>query len=209
MSGGRAALARRWRLGLLIGLILIVTLPGLLLWLSSWQTPVPTFAEVKAGWTPSEAWLLDRHGEVLHSLRQDRSVRRLDWTPLTDISPALVNAIQLAEDRRFFAHGGLDVHALAAALWQGLREGRVRGASTLSMQLAGLLDPALNNPRTGRTVLQKFRQAARRPVARLLCRHCDPCPIIGLRPSEQSLFTSEYIREQPRRQDSPQPTAGK
>ncbi len=160
MSGGRAVLARRWRLGLLIGLILVVTLPGLLLWLSSCQTPVPRFAEVKAGWTPSEAWLLDRHGEVLHSQRQDRSVRRLDWTPLTDISPALVNAIQLAEDRRFFVHGGLDVQALAAALWQGLREGRVRGASTLSMQLAGLLDPKLNNPRTGRTVLQKFRQAA-------------------------------------------------
>ena len=160
MSGGRAALARRWRLGLLIGLILIVTLPGLLLWLSSKQTPVPTFAEVKAGWTPSEAWLLDRHGEVLQSLRQDRSVRRLDWIPLTDISPALVNAIQLAEDRRFFAHGGLDVQALVAALWQRLREGRVRGASTLSMQLAGLFDPALNNPGTGRTVLQKFRQAA-------------------------------------------------
>jgi len=159
LSGGRAASARRWRLGLLIGLILVMTLPGLLLWLTSWQTPVPSFAEVKTGWTPSEAWLLDRHGEVLHSLRQDRSVRRLDWTPLTDISPALVNAIQLAEDRRFFAHGGLDVQALAAALWQGLREGRVRGASTLSMQLAGLLDPALNNPRTGRTVLQKFHQA--------------------------------------------------
>ena len=175
MSGGRAALARRWRLGLLIGLILIVTLPGLLLWLSSWQTPVPTFAKVKAEWTPSEAWLLDRHGEVLHSLRQDRSVRRLDWTPLTDISPALVNAIQLAEDRRFFLHGGLDVQALAAALWQGLRGGHVRGASTLSMQLAGLLDPTLNNPRTGRTVLQKFRQAA---AALALERGWSKCEIL-------------------------------
>ncbi len=150
----------RWRRGLVIGLILMVTLPGLLLWMASWRTRVPSFAEVKANWTPSEAWLLDRHGEVLHSLRRDRSVRRLDWTPLADISPALVNAIQLAEDRRFLAHGGLDVRALAAALWQGLREGRIRGASTLSMQLAGLLDPTLNNPRTGRTLGQKFRQAA-------------------------------------------------
>ena len=149
-----------WRRGLVIGLILMVTLPGLLLWLASWRTCVPSFAEVKAHWTPSEAWLLDRHGEVLHSLRQDRSVRRLDWTPLADISPALVKAIQLAEDRRFLTHGGLDVRALAAALWQGLREGRIRGASTLSMQLAGLLDPTLNNPRMGRTLVQKFRQVA-------------------------------------------------
>ena len=155
-----AASANRWRHGLVIGLILMVTLPGLLLWLASWRTGVPSFAEVKANWTPSEAWLLDRHGEVLHSLRQDRSVRRLDWMPLAEISPALVNAIQLAEDRRFLTHGGLDVRALAAALWQGLKEGRIRGASTLSMQLAGLLDPTLNNPRTGRTLGQKFRQAA-------------------------------------------------
>ena len=155
-----AATPNRWRRGLVIGLILMVTLPGLLLWMASWRTRVPSFAEVKANWTPSEAWLLDRHGEVLHSLRQDRSVRRLDWTPLADISPALVKAIQLAEDRRFLTHGGLDVRALAAALWQGLREGRIRGASTLSMQLAGLLDPTLNNPRTGRTLVQKFRQAA-------------------------------------------------
>lgn len=155
-----AATPNRWRRGLVIGLILMVTLPGLLLWMASWRTRVPSFAEVKANWTPSEAWLLDRHGEVLHSLRQDRSVRRLDWTPLADISPALVNAIQLAEDRRFLTHGGLDVRALAAALWQGLREGRIRGASTLSMQLAGLLDPTLNNPRMGRTLVQKFRQAA-------------------------------------------------
>ena len=154
-----AATPNRWRRGLVIGLILMVTLPGLLLWMASWRTRVPSFAEVKANWTPSEAWLLDRHGEVLHSLRQDRTVRRLDWTPLADISPALVKAIQLAEDRRFLAHGGLDVRALAAALWQGLREGRIRGASTLSMQLAGLLDPTLNNPRTGRTLGQKFRQA--------------------------------------------------
>ena len=155
-----AATPNRWRRGLVIGLILMVTLPGLLLWMASWRTRVPSFAEVKANWTPSEAWLLDRHGEVLHSLRQDRSVRRLDWTPLADISPALVKAIQLAEDRRFLTHGGLDVRALAAALWQGLRESRIRGASTLSMQLAGLLDPTLNNPRTGRTLVQKFRQAA-------------------------------------------------
>ena len=155
-----AASPNRWRRGLVIGLILVVTLPGLLLWLASWRTRVPSFAEVKANWTPSEAWLLDRHGEVLHSLRQDRSVRRLDWIPLAEISPALVNAIQLAEDRRFLTHGGLDVRALASALWQGLRDGRVRGASTLSMQLAGLLDPTLDNPRTGRTLVQKFRQAA-------------------------------------------------
>ena len=154
-----AASPNRWRRGLVIGLILVVTLPGLLLWLASWRTRVPSVAEVKANWTPSEAWLLDRHGEVLHSLRQDRSVRRLDWIPLAEISPALVNAIQFAEDRRFLTHGGLDVRALAAALWQGLREGRIRGASTLSMQLAGLLDPTLNNPGTGRTLVQKFRQA--------------------------------------------------
>jgi penicillin-binding protein 1C len=53
---------------------------------------VPTPAQVKAAWPPSDAELLDRHGEPLESLRIDMTARRLPWVALADISPSLGRA---------------------------------------------------------------------------------------------------------------------
>ncbi|MBM4202464.1 MAG: hypothetical protein FJ189_14435, partial [Gammaproteobacteria bacterium] len=101
----------------------------------------PSLAQVRAAWRPSEAYLLDRHGTVLHELRVDLSARRLAWTELVDISPALMRAVIQAEDRRFYDHPGVDWRAVAAAAWNRLTSAHSRrGASTLSMQLAALLD---------------------------------------------------------------------
>ncbi|MGY6217014.1 penicillin-binding protein 1C [Methylolobus aquaticus] len=104
------------------------------------STALPTPAEVRAAWRSSEAWLLDRHGEVLHERRMDRNVRRLAWTTLDNMSPAVIRAVIQAEDRRFYRHSGVDWRAVAAATWDRLVTSRRRGASTLSMQLAALLD---------------------------------------------------------------------
>jgi penicillin-binding protein 1B len=60
-----------------------------------------------------------------------------------------------AEDHRFFAHRGVDVHGLLRAAWVNLREGRVtQGGSTLTQQLVKnrLLGPQ-------RTVFRKVREA--------------------------------------------------
>jgi len=61
--------------------------------------------------------LLDRFGAVLQTVRFDDTVRRGPWLTLADISPALREAIVLSEDRRFWAHGGVDWRALAAGAW--------------------------------------------------------------------------------------------
>src|SRR5204863_8968189 len=42
----------------------------------------PTFPDVRGAWRPSDAVLLDRHGEILHERRVDATRRRLEWTPL-------------------------------------------------------------------------------------------------------------------------------
>jgi penicillin-binding protein 1C len=63
-----------------------------------------------------------------------------------------------AEDRRFFAHGGVDYRALAGSLFHFLTSGRLRGASTISMQLASQLDPKLRAGAERRSLLQKWRQ---------------------------------------------------
>lgn len=120
---------------------------------------VPSAAEVRAAYQPSSARLLDRHGEPIESVRVDMRVRRLAWTPLAEISPALGVAVLQAEDQRFMAHGGIDLRAVGQAAWDNLFRDRARGASTITMQLAGLLDAELRAGSAGRSWSQKFNQA--------------------------------------------------
>ena len=42
---------------------------------------LPTFAEVKASHRPSDFTLVDRNGTPIQTVRVDKSVRRLAWTP--------------------------------------------------------------------------------------------------------------------------------
>jgi penicillin-binding protein 1C len=67
---------------------------------------VPTFSEVKSAYRPSDVVLLDRHGVPIQTVRIDKTVRRLPWVPLPDISPALLHALVLSEDRNFYEHSG-------------------------------------------------------------------------------------------------------
>lgn len=122
---------------------------------------VPSFDEVRAAHRPSDIALLDRHGAVIQWQRTDTTVRRGPWLALADISPALREAIVLSEDRRFWAHGGVDWRALAAGAWANAWNSRTRGASTVTMQLAGLLDDDLARPAGGRTVAAKLGQLVR------------------------------------------------
>ena len=123
---------------------------------STWAAA--TFNEIKAAYAPSDTLILDRHGEVIHRLRTDATVRRGQWVALADISPALRTALVLSEDKRFFEHSGVDWQAVSAAAWANLWNTKTRGASTLTMQLAGLMDEDLKRGAGGRTVLQKIGQ---------------------------------------------------
>jgi penicillin-binding protein 1C len=105
-----------------------------------------SFEHIKQETKASEAWLLDRHGEKLHRLRVSAQVRRGEWVALADMSPALREAMVLSEDKRFYEHSGVDWKAVSSAAWGNLFNQRTRGASTLSMQLASLID---EGPRTG------------------------------------------------------------
>ncbi|MEW6120006.1 MAG: penicillin-binding protein 1C [Pseudomonadota bacterium] len=103
----------------------------------------PDLAAIQRAHPPSSAWLLDRHGEVMQEVRVDFRVRRGAWQPLAAISPALPAAVVRFEDKRFREHGGVDLAALGHAAWQNLIGEKRRGASTLTMQLAGFLEPEL------------------------------------------------------------------
>ncbi len=97
----------------------------------------------------------DRHGRPLSVLPAQGGVWRLRTTP-ADVPPHLLDMLLAAEDRRFHAHPGVDPLALARAAFQWARAGRVvSGGSTLSMQVARLLEP---RPRTLRSkAIEAFR----------------------------------------------------
>ncbi len=129
----------------------VVTFPPLL----------PPSSAVIADWKPSEAWLYDRNGRLLDSVRVSFRARRLGWTKLADIAPALRTAVVASEDQRFATHGGVDWLAVGAAIRARLSGAPSRGASTLSMQVAAFLSPGLAHPgaRDWRDKLRQMRAA--------------------------------------------------
>lgn len=119
---------------------------------------MPSFLEVKSASISSDAVLRDRHGDVIHEMRVDPYGRRLDWVKLADVSPAFVKAMIRSEDKRFFDHHGVDWKALSSAVVENLFSKGKRGASTITMQLASLLDGRLRPKNGQRKLRQKWDQ---------------------------------------------------
>ncbi|WP_374796012.1 penicillin-binding protein 1C [Aerosakkonema funiforme] len=94
----------------------------------------------------------DRNGLPLGTLLS-RNQEHTAVVPLNEISPHFKNAIIAAEDRGFYQHGALDAKAIARAILQAIQAKRiVSGASTITMQLARMLDPV------PRTLLGKIKE---------------------------------------------------
>jgi penicillin-binding protein 1C len=150
----------RWlRRALMVAGIVAGAVSAVPLALVLWPAPaVPEFDTVKAHWTPSEAYLLDRHGELLDEVRVNYGVRRYEWVALDEISPALLEAVVDGEDRRFWTHTGVDWAGTASAIMDDVFHGRSRGASTISMQLAALIDARVPGRREGAAWRRKWAQ---------------------------------------------------
>ncbi|HVQ43264.1 MAG TPA: penicillin-binding protein 1C [Vicinamibacterales bacterium] len=125
-------------------IVLVMLVLGLRFWPhASLQARVPVSTGV---------WSAD--GELLRvTLAADEQYRL--WVPLEKISPALVDAILLKEDRWFYVHPGVNPVALSRAAFRTYAGGDRQGGSTLTMQLARLLY-RLNT----RTPAGKAKQAA-------------------------------------------------
>jgi len=98
----------------------------------------------------------DRDGALLRAYATPDGRWRLGVT-LDQVDPEFVKMLVACEDKRFFEHSGIDFIALGRAATQFVANGRiVSGGSTLSMQLARLIEP-----RESRSVGQKLRQIFR------------------------------------------------
>jgi penicillin-binding protein 1C len=89
--------------------------------------------------------VLDRDARVLRAYTTAEGAWRLP-ADLAQIDPKFLRFLLAYEDQRFRTHPGVDVLAAGRATWQAASHGRiVSGASTLTMQLARLMEPS---PRT-------------------------------------------------------------
>lgn len=99
--------------------------------------------------------VLDRHGEPLRAFPDASGVWRYPVLP-DQVAPVYLETLINYEDRRFHDHWGVDPLALARAAGLWIRYGRpVSGGSTLSMQVARILEPH------DRTLPGKLRQIFR------------------------------------------------
>src|SRR5713101_2721146 len=92
--------------------------------------------------------LSDRHGTFLTQIGNaahstDKDAPRLDYGywPLERLPDRVVRATLALEDRRFWSHPGVDLIAIARALWHNLHGGRRSGASTIAIQVARMQQP--------------------------------------------------------------------
>jgi penicillin-binding protein 1C len=100
--------------------------------------------------------VVDRNGRLLRPYATSDGRWRLPAT-VKDVDPRYLDLLIDYEDKRFRKHRGVDPIAVGRAALQLVSNGRiVSGASTLTMQVARLLEP-----RTDRTFLAKLRQAVR------------------------------------------------
>jgi monofunctional biosynthetic peptidoglycan transglycosylase len=83
---------------------------------------------------PGSALMVQRWFEARAAGRSFRL--RYDWVPARAIAPSLRAAVVASEDQRFYQHGGFDWKAMQSAAREWREGERLRGASTISQQVA-------------------------------------------------------------------------
>jgi len=133
------------------GAAVVAGLALLALWQFDRAFPPPLPAELTVS-----TEVLDRDGALLRAYATPDGYWRMA-TDLDTVDPQLVEMLIAYEDKRFFDHNGIDFLALLRATRQFAGNGRiVSGGSTLSMQLARLIEP-----RESRSLGSKLRQMLR------------------------------------------------
>ncbi|MBD8670319.1 peptidoglycan glycosyltransferase PbpC [Pseudomonas lurida] len=118
----------RWGLGIVVVVVALI-------WLADriWPLPLPKDDLARV--------VLAEDGTPLWRFADANGVWRYP-VQTSEVSPYYLDALLTYEDRWFYQHPGVNPLALARATWQNLSGARVvSGGSTLSMQVARLLDP--------------------------------------------------------------------
>ncbi len=84
---------------------------------------------------PTSAFMMHQHFTDFQNGKGFVRIR-YQWIDKDKISPFIFAAVIASEDQRFYQHSGFDFNAIASALEERLNGRRLRGASTISQQVA-------------------------------------------------------------------------
>jgi len=144
----RRLFARLAGIAVLAALLLVGGVYAWLVGVRAAATPMPALA--------TSVEVLDREGRLLRPFALADGRWRLK-ADLANVDRRYVEMLVAYEDKRFFRHGGVDPVALIRAAGQMLLSGHiVSGGSTLTMQVARLLEP-----RGERNLAAKWREMRR------------------------------------------------
>ena len=148
---GNVGRRRFFRLAVGLAFILIVITTAFSAWVFSFG-PLPLEQARKVSTT-----IVDRNGKLLRAYAMADGRWRLPVDAKTAVDPTYLKLLLAYEDRRFWSHGGVDPLALGRAALQFTTSGHiVSGGSTITMQLARLMEP-----RRERSLSAKLRQMVR------------------------------------------------
>jgi len=129
-----------WKKGLLAGAtaggLLFVLVLGVFVYALTLIPSTPNTLELERAATARPSVVLAAGGEKLTQFED----RFREWVPLDSIPGHVIDALIATEDRRFYAHGGVDVMRSVGALGRTLT-GDTQGGSTITQQLARNLFP--------------------------------------------------------------------
>ena len=143
---------RRWLAGAVIGVAIVLVGLGV-----AWRSYVHALGPLDLSEVrEASPIVVDRDGKLLRAFTMPDGRWRLPAT-IDDVDPRFIAMLLAYEDHRFFQHRGVDAEALGRAALQFLWRGHiVSGGSTLTMQVARLIEP-----RAEKSVGAKLRQIAR------------------------------------------------
>jgi len=146
----RSGMFRKLAIGSGIAVV-VVAIAAAGLWQLDRAYPPPLDSQ-----TATSAEVLDRDGQLLRAFATPDGYWRLP-TSLDKVDRNFVDMLVAYEDKRFWDHPGIDLLAIGRAALQLVTNGRiVSGGSTLSMQLARLIEP-----RDSRSIASKVKQVLR------------------------------------------------
>ena len=147
--------------------------------------------------------VLDRNGALLRAYTVADGRWRLD-VALSDVDPDYIAALLAYEDKRFFQHDGVDLQALARAAVQAAWNGHVvSGGSTLTMQVARLLEEGTTGQIDGKIRQMRLAMALERRLSKqeILALYLHLAPyggnLEGIRAATLSYFGKEPLRLTP------------
>src|SRR5699024_5923667 len=113
----------------IIGGICVILLGGFVFYFYS---GMPSIDAVENPKTAVDYKIIYRDGIIIGRFYNQNS----SYVLYEDISKYVLNAVIATEDHRFYSHWGVDVKAIFAAISDIATSGNIRGASTISPQLA-------------------------------------------------------------------------